>query len=145
LVFEIELQRLPGVQPFAGMVSLTFRPLGAPGRAIRLGAVTDSALRARVAHFDVHSANEIAALRLALQPDGGRFALTESWSSRDACLRHWFGFLGSKLETVEWKCEKCGAEGVERVGRAVGEAVYLRCTRDHPVAVRAPEAATRKN
>jgi hypothetical protein len=137
ITFEINLRRLPGVEPLAGMVFLTFRAAGDTGRATVLGKLTDAALRARLAHFDAHSANEIAALRRAVATAGGEFSVRETWKDRDACLRHWYGFTGSRFQALEWKCEKCGDEGVERLGRTAGELVYVKCARGHAIAIAA--------
>lgn len=135
VTFDIALQRLPSPAPWPGLIDLAVRRAGESGRAARLGSLTDAALRARLAHFDAHSANEIAALRKALQPEGGEFALTESWKDRDEFLRHWYGFLGSTVHSIEWKCDACGDAGIARLGRAAGETVHVRCARGHAVAI----------
>lgn len=135
VTFDIALLRLPSPAPWPGLIDLTVRRAGENGRPARLGSLTDAALRARLAHFDAHSANEIAALRKALQPEGGEFALTESWKDRDEFLRHWYGFLGSMVHSTDWKCEACGDAGVERLARASGEVVHVRCARGHAVAI----------
>lgn len=137
VTFEIGLRRLPGIAPLAGMVSLTVRAAGDTSRATLLGKLTDAALRARLAHFDAHSANEIAALRRAMAAAGGEFLVTETWKDRDACLRHWYAFTGSKLQPVDWKCETCGEAGVERLGRAAGEVVHVKCAHGHVVVIAA--------
>jgi len=137
VTFEIGLRRLQDMTPLTGMISLTVREAGETGRATLLGKLTDAALRTRLAHFDVHSANEIAALRRAMAAPGGESSVTETWKDREACLRHWAAFTGSKLNPVEWKCEACGEAGIERLGRAPGELVHIKCARGHVVAIAA--------
>jgi len=100
-------------------------------RAVRLGSLTDVALRSRLAHFDAHPANEIAALRRALASAGGEFALTERWSERQACLHSWYGFTGAKMQLIEWTCEKCGAPCRESAGGGPGELFLLVCSCGH--------------
>jgi hypothetical protein len=135
--------------PASGPVSFTIRltrlaPAGAtpgpPGlisvavesadrkRAARLGSLTDVALRSRLAHFDAHPANEIAALRRALASEGGEFVLTERWPAREACLRSWYGFTGAKMKLIEWTCEKCSAACRENAGGGPGELFLLVCS-----------------
>jgi len=135
--FEIGLRRLQEIAPQPGMVSLTVRVAGATSGVAPLGKLTDAALRARLAHFDAHSANEIAALRRAMAAAGGESSVTETWKDREACLRHWDAFTGSKLNPVEWKCEACGDAGIERLGRAPGELVNVKCAHGHVVVIAA--------
>jgi hypothetical protein len=101
-------------------------PIGGK-RLARLGSLTDAALRGRLAHFDAHSANEIAALRRALASEGGEFVLTERWPAREGCLRFWYGFIGSKMRPVEWTCEKCASPRRETAGGASGESLFFGC------------------
>jgi len=131
VVFDLALRRLRPASASPGLISLTVR------RPTILGTLTDAALRARLAHFDAHSANEIAALRRALDREGGEYAFTEEWRDREEFLKHWCGFLGSPVQPMDWTCEECGDTGAVRLGRAAGEAVQLRCARGHAVAIAA--------
>lgn len=93
----------------------------------RMGTLTDAALRGRIAHFDAHSANEIAAVRRALSIESGQATLYESWAGLDGCLQFWHGFVGSQIRTIAWTCENCGTTDRDNVGGSVGESFLRRC------------------
>ena len=125
--FAIRLSRLARVGETPGLIAVAVEaPIGGK-RLARLGSLTDAALRGRLAHFDAHSANEIAALRRALASEGGEFVLTERWPAREGCLRFWYGFIGSKMRPVEWTCEKCASPRRETAGGASGESLFFGC------------------
>jgi hypothetical protein len=137
--FAILLKRLPPVDDAPGLIALRVDGSRGLRPTTRLGNLTDAALRGRLAHHDAHSANEIAALRKALATEKGEFTLRESWAKREACLRFWFGFIGSKIHTVECVCEKCGAALRDRVGGTSGESFRLRCACGQVAHILAPK------
>ena len=103
-VISIKFSRLPRVDETPGLVTLAIASDGAaPPR--RLGALTDVALRGRIAHYDLHGANEVAAIRAALRTDNGQITVRESWSGLNSCLHFWHDFVGSQIRPVEWTCE----------------------------------------
>jgi hypothetical protein len=137
--FTILLKRLSPVDDAPGLIALRVDGSSGLQPTTRLGNLTDAALRGRLAHHDAHSANEIAALRKALAAEKGEFTLHESWAKREACLRFWFGFIGSKIHTIECVCEKCGAALRDRIGATAGEAFRLRCACGQVAQVLAPK------
>ena len=78
-VISIKFSRLPKVDETPGLVTLAIASDG-PAPPRRLGALTDVALRGRLAHYDLHGANEVAAIRAALRTDNGQITVRESWS-----------------------------------------------------------------
>jgi hypothetical protein len=124
--FGIVLTRLPKVRETPGLIQIT---VSSPDAAAprRLGNLTDAALRSRLAHFDAHSANELAALRQCLREDRGQATISESWASIASCVHFWHGFTGSQIRPIEWTCEKCGAPHREDVGASVGESFLRAC------------------
>jgi hypothetical protein len=137
--FTILLKRLPPVDDAPGLIALRVDGSRGLRPTTRLGNLTDAALRGRLAHHDAHSANEIAALRKALAAEKGEFTLQESWAKREACLRFWFGFIGSKIHTIECVCEKCGAALRDRVAGTAGETFRLRCACGQVAQILAPK------
>ena len=123
--FAIVLSRLPAMNSRPGLVSFLID--SAEGGKSRPGTLTDVALRGRLAHFDAHSANEIAAVRKALSADNGSVVVYESWPALDSCLRFWYGFVGSQIRPIESACEACGAMNRGSVGGAVGESFLRLC------------------
>lgn len=124
--FAIVMSRLPGVDNAPGLILLT---VDASGKAPkRVGTVTDAGLRGRLAHFDSHRANEIAAIRQALATERGEATVYESWPGIARCLQFWHGFTGSQIRPIEWTCEKCSATGSVEIGGSVGESVARRCS-----------------
>jgi hypothetical protein len=121
--FAIVLSRLPAVNNRPGLISFLIDSAGG-GKS---GTLTDAALRGRLAHFDAHSANEIAAVRKALSADNGSAVVYESWPALDGCLRFWYGFVGSQIRPIESACEACGALNRGSVGGAVGESFLRLC------------------
>lgn len=125
-IFAIEFSRLPRVDESPGLVLLTIDGSnGAPRR--KIGIITDVALRGRLAHYDLHSANEVAAIRQALRADHGHVTVHEGWSGLGSCLQFWHDFMGSQIRPVEWTCERCGAVNRENVGASVGETFSRAC------------------
>lgn len=129
LDFVIGLSRLPKVEDVPGpaLILLTVEMARGTRRPTRIGALTDSALRGRLAHFDQHSANEIAAVRHALAKDEGRITVHETWSGARDCIQFWQGFTGSRIRAFAWLCVKCGNNAEEKVGGTVGEQFALLC------------------
>jgi hypothetical protein len=119
--FAILLTRLPKVDNAPGLILLMVDGSRGTKTPRRIGALTDAAVRGRLAHFDLHSANEVAAIRQELKKDTGQATLYESWPSLSTCLQFWYGFVGSQIRPVEWLCEKCGISNRENVGGSVGE------------------------
>jgi hypothetical protein len=123
--FAIVLCRLPAVNDRPGLISFLVDSAG--GGKSGPATLTDSALRGRLAHFDAHSANEIAAVRKALSADNGSAVVYESWPALDSCLRFWYGFVGSQIRPIESACEACGTVDRGSVGGAVGESFLRLC------------------
>ena len=126
-IFAIRFVRQPRVDDSPGLVALAIAtgPEESPSR--KIGALTDVALRGRLAHFDLHSANEVAAIRKALFADCGQTTVHEGWPGLSSCLEFWQGFAGSKIRTVEWSCERCSAVNRENIGSSVGETFSRAC------------------
>ena len=125
--FAIMLQRLPRVENAPGLISLMMDTSGGATPPTRIGTLTDAAVRGRLAQFDVHSANEIAAVRKALSIESGEATVHESWPGLNGCLQFWKGFVGSQIRPIPWTCEKCGASDRESIGGTVGESFLHRC------------------
>lgn len=126
-VFALKFCRLPKVDDTPGLILLTIDLSRGVGRPRKVGVLTDIALRGRLGHYDLHSANELAALRKALQPDRGQVTVHEGWSGLSSCLRFWHDFAGSQIRPVEWICEVCAAVNREDVGASVGETYSRAC------------------
>lgn len=144
--FAIGLARLPRVDESPGLILLTVDCSGRPDAPRRIGILTDAALRGRLAHFDAHSANEIAAIRRALGQESGTTTVYETWSNLAGCVQFWAGFTGLQIRPIAWTCEKCGVATEERIGGSVGESFprLCRCGQVTKVAVPkyAPEPAS---
>jgi hypothetical protein len=126
--FAIVLSRLPAVDNAPGLISFLVDITGSgASAAARPGTLTDAALRGRLAHFDAHSANEVAAVRKALSAENGRVTVYESWSGAKGCLQFWHGFIGSQIRPIAWACEACGAANRDSIGGSVGESFLRRC------------------
>jgi hypothetical protein len=126
-VFAIAFRRLPRVDDLPGLISLTIDSDGGARPSRKMGSLTDVALRGRLAHWDLHSAIEVAAIRRALGADQGQATVHEGWSDLESCLRFWQGFAGSVIRPVEWTCGRCSAVHRESLGASVGETVSRRC------------------
>ena len=126
-IFAIKCSRLPRVDESPGLVFLTIEGSDGLRPPRKIGAVTDVALRGRLAHYDLHSANEVAAIRQALRPDNGQVTVHEGWSGLGSCLQFWHDFVGSQIRPVEWTCEKCTALNRVDVGASVGETFSRAC------------------
>jgi hypothetical protein len=125
--FAIQLNRLPRIDDTPGLILLSVETQSGSGPATRIGALTDAALRGRLAHFGLHSANEVAAIRHALSSEEGRATVYENWPGLESCLQFWYGFVGSRIQILAWTCEACGKQGRENIGGSVGESFLRRC------------------
>jgi hypothetical protein len=126
-LFAIRFSRLAKVDDAQGLVSLTIDDSNGVTPPRKIGALTDVALRGRLAHYDLHSANEVAAIRRALLPEHGEITVHEGWPGLTSCLRFWHDFIGSQIRPVEWTCERCGSANGEKVGASVGETFSRAC------------------
>jgi hypothetical protein len=125
--FAIQFRRLPRVDESPGLVLLAIHASTGLKPPRRIGVLTDVALRGRLAHFDLHSANELAAIRQALRPDNGQVTVHEGWSGAGSCLQYWHDFVGSEVRPIEWTCERCSAVNRIDVGASVGETFSRAC------------------
>lgn len=126
--FAIVLSRLPAVDNIPGLISFLVDITGGGASATaKPGTLTDAALRGRLAHFNVHSANEVAAVRKALAMENGRVTVYEDWSGVNGCLQFWHGFIGSQVRPIAWTCEACGSANRDSIGGSVGESFLRRC------------------
>lgn len=96
-------------------------------------------MRGRLASFDAHSANEIAAVRRALSIENGQATVYERWPALEGCLRFWYGFVGSQIRPIEWDCEVCLASNRDSIGGTVGESFPRRCACGHVSLVTVPK------
>lgn len=126
-IFAIRLSRLPRVENTPGLILLAIDTSNGAGPFRRIGTVTDVALRGRLAHHDLHSANEVAAIRQALSQDHGEATVYEGWSGAGSCLQFWHGFGGSQIRPIEWTCEGCAKPQHQDVGASVGETFLHAC------------------
>src|SRR6266542_6990571 len=126
-IFAIKFSRLPRVGDSAGLILLHIDTSNGAEPPRRIGALTDVALRGRLAHYDLHSANEVAAIRQALGQDRGQVTVYEGWSGLGSCLQFWHSFVGSQIRPVEWTCETCSAPNRADVGASVGETFPRAC------------------
>jgi hypothetical protein len=124
--YAIVLSRLSAVENRLGLISFLI-DTGEDRPAAKLGVLTDAALRGRLAYFDAHSANEIAAIRKALSVENGRAIVYEQWPALAGCIRFWYGFVGSKIRPIESACEACGKQNRGSVGGSVGESFLRAC------------------
>lgn len=125
--FAIQFSRLPKVGDSAGLVFLTIGESNDEKAPRRVGALTDVALRSRLAHWNLHSANEVAAIRQALGKERGQITVEEAWSGLHSCLRFWHDFQGSQIRLVEWTCDGCARVHRESLGANVGETISRKC------------------
>ncbi len=123
----ILLSRLPRIENTPGLILLRVDASGGATAPTTVGTLTDAALRGRLAHFDLHSANEVAAVRHALAADSGEATVYESWVALENCLQFWYGFTGSRIRIVAWTCGTCGKTRRESIGGTVGETLTLLC------------------
>ncbi|HTR03195.1 MAG TPA: hypothetical protein VMN82_08370 [Thermoanaerobaculia bacterium] len=126
-IFALQFRRLPRLDDAPGLVLLTIDISNGVGPLRRVGLLTDVALRGRLGHYDLHSANELAAIRQALQTAGGKVTVLEGWSGLSSCLKFWQGFTGSQIRPVEWTCERCSVLHRDDVGASVGETYSRAC------------------
>ena len=126
-VFAIRLRRLRRADDTARLISVSIADSGGKGVARRIGALTDIALRARLSHWNLHSANEVAALRKALDGEPGEVTLYEGWPAVGNCRHFWRDFVGSPITRLEWSCDGCQSPAGRQVGASRGETVPLKC------------------
>ena len=124
-VFAIRLRRLRRADDAVRLISVSIAE--GKGVARRVGALTDVALRARLSHWNLHSANELAALRKALDSPPGEATLYEGWPALASCWVFWRDFVGSKMTRLEWSCDGCQSPAERQVGASRGETVPLLC------------------
>jgi hypothetical protein len=136
----IVLSRLPAVDHGPGLISFLVDTSTATRASAARGTLTDAALRGRLACFDAHSANEIAAVRRALSIESGQATIYERWPGLEGCLRFWYGFVGSQIRPIEWDCEACLAPNRASIGGTVGESFPRRCSCGHVSRVTVPKA-----
>ncbi len=123
----ILLSRLPRVENAPGLILLRVDTSRGAAPPTMVGTLTDAALRGRLSHFDLHSANEVAAIRHALANDAGEATVYEQWPAPERCLEFWHGFTGSQIRSMAWTCETCGKTRRESIGGTVGETFPLLC------------------
>ena len=138
LTFTIVLSRQPAFEKVPGLISFQVDGSAGTRAPTRSGNLTDAALRGRLAYFDAHSANEIAAVRQALSVESGQATVYESWPALEGCLRFWYGFIGSVIRPIESTCDSCGKENRESVGGSVGESFLRRCGCGHVSRITVP-------
>ncbi|HEX4440311.1 MAG TPA: hypothetical protein VH854_09595 [Thermoanaerobaculia bacterium] len=126
-IIALRLCRLPSVNGVPGLVALSVTGTNENGSGRKIGDLTDVALRGRLAHYDLHPANEVAVIRRALQTDHGEITVHEGWPGIESCLKFWSGFVGSRIRPVEWTCENCAAVHRDNVGATVGETYARAC------------------
>ena len=126
-IFAVRLVREPRVDELPGLVSLTIDATNGAERGQTLGGLTDVALRGRLAHWDLHSAIEVAAIRRSLGSDEGSVTVHERWPDLGSCIRFWHDFAGSTIRWVEWTCGRCSEVHREEFGASVGETLSRRC------------------
>ncbi len=126
-VFAIRLKRLRRTGHTARLVSVSIGDSAQASPARRVGALTDIALRARLSHWNLHSANEVAAVRKALAGERGEATLYEGWPALSSCWHFWHDFVGSRITRLEWSCEGCRTPAERQVGASAGETVPLPC------------------
>ena len=124
--FAVLLTRLAKVDETPALIMLQVDS-GNGEPLTQMGTLTDAALRGRLSHFDLHSANEVATIRQALKNEAGKTTLYESWPNLDSCLQFWYSFFGSQIRPVEWTCEKCATVNREDVGSSAGEPFSRAC------------------
>ena len=135
----ILLSRLPRIENSPGLILLRVDTSGGATPPTTIGRLTDAALRGRLAHFDMHSANEVAAIRHALALDSGEATVYEHWTALQTCLQFWYGFNGSQIRIMAWTCETCGKTRRDSVGGTVGETFPLLCACGRTTRVTVPK------
>jgi len=125
--FAILFTRLPRIENAPGLILLRVDASRGSEPPTMVGTLTDAALRGRLAHFDLHTANELAAVRKALASDSGEATVYEHWSGLESCLQFWYGFSGSQIRLMAWTCEACGETRRESIGGSVGETFPRLC------------------
>jgi len=132
------LFRQPALDKAPGLISFQVDGSGGTRAPSKSGTLTDAALRGRLAYFDAHSANEIAAVRQALSIESGQATVYERWPALEGCLRFWYGFIGSVIRPIESTCDSCGMLNRDSVGGSVGESFLRRCGCGHVSRITVP-------
>jgi hypothetical protein len=135
----ILLSRLPRIENAPGLILLRVDATGGAAPPTTIGSLTDAALRGRLAHFDQHSANELAAVRHALAKDSGEATVYEHWFGVESCLQFWHGFTGSRIRIVALTCDGCGKTSRQNIGGTVGETLSFLCTCGRPARTTVPK------
>jgi hypothetical protein len=135
----ILLSRLPRIENTPGLILLRVDAAGETSSPTTIGSLTDAALRGRLAHFDEHSANELAAVRHALASELGEATVHERWFGLEDCLQFWHGFTGSRIRIVLLTCEGCGKTSQQNIGGTVGESLALLCDCGRPARAIVPK------
>jgi len=123
----IHLRRLPRIEKEPGLILLRVDTSQGREPPTTIGTITDAALRGRLSHHELHSANELAAVRHALTPESGETTVYESWPALETCLQFWHEFIGSRIRLVAWTCASCGKTSRESLGGSVGEIFARLC------------------
>lgn len=137
----IHLRRLPKVDREPGLILLRVDTSQGKEPPTTMGRITDAALRGRLAHHDLHSANEIAAVRQALSIEAGETTVYESWPALEGCLQFWHEFTGSRIRLMAWTCGSCGKPSLESLAGSVGESLARRCSCGEATRVTIPKTA----
>jgi len=139
--FAIRFTRLAGGSQQPGLIGLTVQAAGKSSREWRIGALTDAGMRGRLSHFNLHSANQLAAIRHLLSKEKAEASVEESWSGLETCVRFWRGFVGSQIRSLEWTCTDCEKSRREEIGGCVGESFSWVCECGSVNHVTIPKAA----
>jgi len=137
--FAIRLSRLPKIENAPGLILLRVETSEGDTPPTTIGSLTDAALRGRLAHFDQHSANELAAVRHALATESGEAIVYERWVGLENCVQFWHGFAGSRIQIVALTCEACGKTNRQNIGGTVGEMLALVCACGRPARTTIPK------
>lgn len=137
--FAILLSRVPKIDNAPGLILLRVDGSAGAEAPTTVGLLTDAALRGRLAHFDLHSANELAAIRHALSTDAGEVTVYEHWSALETCVQFWYAFTGSQIRAMSWTCEACGKTGRDSIGGSVGESIPRLCACGQTTRVTVPK------
>jgi len=137
----IHLRRLPKIEREPGLILLRVDTSQGQKPPTTMGTITDAALRGRLAHHNLHSANEIAAVRHALASEAGETTVYECWPSLESCLQFWHEFIGSRIRLMAWTCESCGTTSSESLAGSVGESLTRGCRCGGATRVTIPKTA----
>jgi hypothetical protein len=140
-IVAIHLRRLPRIEKEQGLILLRIDTSLGTEPPTTLGTLTDAALRGRLGHHDLHSANELAAVRHALASESGETTVYESWPALETCLQFWHEFTGSRIRLVDWTCGSCGKTCRESLAGSVGETFPRLCACGVTTRITIPKSA----